>query len=123
MTHVSMTTGIAVESITSGRNGSWNGARRYASPITIGKSAAHVKIAIFHFPGGLDGAGIPGSVNQVSNPDLTCDEGPAALTASASRSSAVASAERCHASRSFEEANLKRMKCEPLLAVESTDDP
>ena len=67
MSHVSMTTGMAVESITSGRNGRWNDAKRCASPITIGKSAAQVMIAIFHCAGGLDGAGIPPTVSPVTS--------------------------------------------------------
>ena len=62
-----MTTGMAVESITSGRNGRWNDAKRCASPITIGKSAAQVMIAIFHCAGGLDGAGIPPTVSPVTS--------------------------------------------------------
>ena len=44
----------------------------YASAMTIGNTAIHVTIAIFHFGGGLVRAGISGSVNHVSRPTPRC---------------------------------------------------
>ena len=68
MTHVSIATGMAVDRLTSTRKASRNGAKIYASAMTIGNSATHVTIAIFHGGGGAVGAGWSGSVNHVSSP-------------------------------------------------------
>ena len=74
MTHVNMTTGIAVDTAALTRNGNRSGASAYARAMTMGRSAAQVTNAIFHFGGGCTGAGRSGSVNHVSSPDRTCDK-------------------------------------------------
>lgn len=44
------------------------GLSRYRTVVLIAKAAAKTTIAIFHF-GGVTKDGMPGTVNQVSNPD------------------------------------------------------